>query len=184
MYKVIAVLMCVLLFCGCSAEKELAPLERLRQSMEQNQGCEFDVHILSQTEDRICRFTLHCVQTGEQFRFEVLSPESIRGIAGTISDSGGALEFDDTLLAFPLLANGEVSPIISPWLLLRCLKNGLVQHAGQTEVGVSVSFADSFRGEEFRVEAALDGMGTPLGCELFWGGRRILQLQVEAFRFM
>ncbi len=184
MYKVIAVLICVFMFGSCSVEKELTPLNMLRQSMQQSQGCEFDVQIISQYDDRVYRFGLHCVESDGELRFEVLSPESVQGITGTVSESGGKLAFDTTLLAFPLLADGEVSPVISPWLFIRCLKNGLVRHAGGAEDGSQISFSESFRGEEFEAEVLLSEDGTPRSCELFWGGRRILHLQVEAFRIL
>lgn len=184
MYKMIALLVCVLMLGGCSAEKEMAPLYQLRRSMEQDSGCAFDVHIISQSDDHIHRFTLYCVETEDILRFEVAEPESIRGITGSVSNKGGALEFDDTLLSFPLLANGEISPVIAPWLLLECLKNGLVRYVGAVEEGYSVTFHHSFRGEQLQVEAVLAENGIPKSCELFWDGKRILYLELSDFRFL
>ena len=184
MYKLIALLVSILMLGGCSAQKELEPLYQLRRCLEQGSECAFDVHIISQSDMHIHRFKLSCVTTKDVLRFEVLEPESIRGICGSVSNGGGAVEFDDTLLSFPLLADGEISPVIAPWLLMGCLKDGLVRYAGKTDGGYSVAFHYSFRGEELRVEALLTENGTPQSCELFWSGKRILQLEVSSFRYL
>ena len=182
--KLLAVLICVFVFNGCSAEKELSSLQRSRQMLEQSRGCAFDADITAQYPDRVYRFTLQCVSDGEGFRFQVKEPESIRGIAGSIEEKGGNLIFDDCLLAFPLLADGELSPVTAPWLFLQSLKRGLVRLASKTEDGVCISFEDVFRGETVLSEVSLTMDGTPLSCELFWNGERILLLQFTDFRYL
>ena len=184
MFKLIAVLICVGLFGGCSAQKEMAPLQQLKQSLAQSQGCEFDALIVSQSEGRVYQFTLHCIARDGALQFEVVSPESIKGIGGTVAAGGGKLRFEDVLLAFPLLADGDVSPVIAPWLFMDSLQNGLVRYAKQLDGSVSVSLTNNFRGQEYQADVELSRDGSPDSCQLYWDGRCLLRLRVEGFRLL
>ena len=60
-------------------------------------------------------FTLDCAFDGAgEMTFSVTEPEEIAGIRGTVRGTEGTMEFDETALAFPLLAEGRLSPLSAP----------------------------------------------------------------------
>lgn len=174
-------LLLLLLFSGC-ASKETDPGLTLRQSLLEAPGCCFQAEITADYGDTLSRFTLDCngdAQGG--IRFRVTAPESVSGITGTLSAGKGALTFDETLLSFPLLADGELSPISAPWVVLRALRSGYLTSWGQDGTLIYLTINDSFRDDALQVDIWLDEL-TPIRAEILHKGRKILSINLLDFR--
>ena len=84
----------------------------LRQRVLKADHLQFQAEITADYGDTLSVFTLDCQASSQgDVTFQVLAPESIAGIAGTIQAGKGALTFDGTALFFPLLADGQLSPV-------------------------------------------------------------------------
>ncbi len=170
---------------GCSREDDC--LQRgiaLREKL-MTQRCSFTAQITADFGDKIYTFSMGC-STDEQdnITFIVLAPESISGIAGTLSASSGFLTFDDKALAFPLLADGEVSPVSAPWLLINTLRSGYLAAAGTEGEDIRLTLNDSYEEDALQLDVWLDADELPHRAEILWQGRRVLSIHIETFTFV
>lgn len=180
MKKVICLALIVLCFTGCNQNDSMDEALALRSRLI-GAGCTFQAQVTADYGDQIWNFMLECVMdsTGN-LHFTVQSPKSISGIRGSISASGGKLEFDDTALAFPLLADGQLSPVSAPYILIKALIGGYITSAGQDGSYQRVTICDQYEEDALTVDVWLDG-GTPVQAEILWDNRRILTIQVGNF---
>ena len=91
------------------------------------------------------------------------------------------LTFDDKILAFPILANGELTPVSAPWIFLNTLKGGYLRGYSQTDDGLCLYIDDSFEEDPLHLEIETDSETTPISAQILWQDRRILSLQIENF---
>ena len=113
--------------------------------------------------------------------FTVQEPLSIAGITGTVSHSSGKLTFADKALAFDLMADGLVSPVSGPWVLMRTLCGGYLTSCAVEGELLRVSIDDSYADDALHLDIWLDGQDVPVRGEIYWQGRRILSLEVKNF---
>ena len=183
MKRVSLLIAVLLLLCGCSdtnAEMDKALL--LRRNLLEMNSCNFEVQILADYGDVTNSFRAACVADREgNVKFSVLEPDSIRGIAGVIHASGGKFTFSDTALAFPLLADGEVSPVSAPYLLMRSLMSGYISATVQEGAYLHVTVHDSYEENALTSEVWLNSDGIPARAEIVWQGRRVLSMDVSSF---
>ena len=107
MLRVLAVVCALaLLITGCSNINQISDHGMtLRQNIAE--GCSFRANVVADFSETTYSFSMNCIADKNRgMEFEVTSPDSIAGICGNISATGGKLTFDDVVLAFPLLANG------------------------------------------------------------------------------
>lgn len=114
-------------------------------------------------------------------QFTVTEPDTISGITGNIDSGGGNLTFDNQVLLFPMLADGYISPVCAPWLMMKTLRGGYIHSATKTEEGGYYIFHDSYMEEPLQMEIRSDPSGIPHTGEILWKGRRILTLNVRNF---
>ena len=82
----------------------------LRERMLQSQGCSFSAAVTADYGEKVYQFRTDCSADREgNLVFSVIEPDSISGISGRITQKSGQLTFDDVVLAFELLADGEIS---------------------------------------------------------------------------
>lgn len=178
-----AILLSLCLLCGCSAKNDQMdrPMD-LRSKLLESNGCSFTTVITADYEDRIYTFTLDCTADSEgNLSFTVSDPQTLNGITGKFSEAGGALTFDDKVLAFPLLADGQLAPICTPWILLNTLRSGYISACGQEEENLRVYYDDSFENAVLHLEVLLNENDIPLYGEIFWRERRILSADIRNF---
>ena len=177
------VLLLLLVLCGC--EKENRQIERgmrLRDRLLAS-SCSFDVEITADYGDKLHTFSLACQGNNKgDLSFNVLSPESISGITGEISDEGGNLTFGDTALHFELLAEGQLSPVSAPWILLKTLRSGYLTSAGMEGDLLRLTINDSYGDDALQLDIWLDGSDVPLRAEVLYADRRILTMDVTNFQ--
>lgn len=154
------------------------------RSKLQSAACRFRATVSADYGEMIHTFVLDCDGTEDgTVTFSVVAPESISGITGKLTGDSGFLTFDDEILAFNLLADGQLSPVSAPWVLLHTLRGGYLRYVSQTETGLRLTVDDSYADQAMQVEIWLDGEGRPMAAEILWQGRRILTMKVENFEF-
>ena len=183
MKKVLALLCIVCMLSGCvNEESNLKRGIALREKLLGAQLCSFHATITADYGDKTYSFKMQCSADKEgNVSFTVLEPESISGICGVLSATGGKLTFNDTALAFPMLADGEVSPVSAPWLLIHTLRSGYLSSCAVDEGQIFLTINDSYEADALQLDIWLDDQDLPESAQIVWQGRRVLSLTVEDF---
>lgn len=156
----------------------------LRAAM-QNKACSFDAVITADYGEQIHKFTLACrADEKGTVSFTVSAPQSIAGITGKIDGQGGKLTFDDRLLAFALLADEQISPVSSPWILVKTLRAGFIKACGKDGDLLQATINDSYADDALELDIWIDGENTPVRAEILWKDRKFLSMEVKNFRIV
>ena len=183
------VFMCVLIavmLCGCVNSKDvLEPALELRNKLQNADGCRFEAVITADYGEMIYMFKMQCTtdKTG-QMQFEVKEPETISEVSGKVTGEKGVLTFEDKVLAFDTLADGYISPVSSPWVMINALKSGYITSCGETDDGNRISLNDSFSDDALQMDIWINGQGQPIRCEILYKERRCLSIDVDDFEFL
>lgn len=156
----------------------------LRDAVTNGKGCTFSVVITADYQDVYFTFKLDC-QANEvgDITFSVKEPESICGITGNISAEGGKLTFDDQMLVFPEMIDGQITPLVAPWLFLKTLRGGYITGCAQNDIGLLMQIKDTYFEDALQINIQTNA-DVPVFAELIWEDRRIMTLDVEAFRIL
>lgn len=186
MKRLMAIWMVMFLLTGCSENpKEIERAMELREKILSSKGCGFQVSVLADYPDMTFRFQMRCQSDSEgNLEFQVVKPDSIGGICGNISASEGVISFDETVLAFPLLTEEELTPISAPWVMLNALRGGYIVSGNYENDLLRLTLNDSYESEALQVDIWMDNMGKPVYAEIFWKERRVLSIEVDAFDFL
>ena len=183
---VFVILMFVFTLCGCSHNIE--PIDKamdLRELVISSNGISFESVITADYEDVIYTFQLDCMEnTAGNLSFVVTDPVSISGITGMISDDQPSLTFDDQVLAFPPLADGQLSPVIAPYLFLKSLRSGYLSGCGKEGEGYCIYIYDSFQNNQLHLQVFTDADCIPLRAEITYRNLRILTVDICNFTFL
>lgn len=183
--KRLAVCLALLFLTGCSDSSELQEGMELRSRILQASECSFSVTVQADYGDSLSEFSMDCTGDGKgNVGFTVTAPESIAGISGTLSGSGGKLTFDGTALDFGYLADGELSAVSAPWIFLNTLRSGNILSACEEDGNVRLSVDDSYEADALRLDIWLEENGMPCKADILSSGRRILALTVKDFRIL
>ena len=174
------------LLCGCSGgDAELNQAISLRQELLRSSGCHFQTEITADYGDKMYTFSMDCDMDAQgKVTFTVTKPESLAGISGTVSDVGGNLMFADTELAFPLLADEQLSPVSGPWILMKTLRSGYFRAAGIEDGLLCVTIDDSYQEDAMQLDIWIAEENTPVRAEILHNGSRILSLAVSNFQIL
>lgn len=185
MKKVMALLISFWMLSGCSGTKETQDkFLKIRQELSQ-QECSFLANIHADFGENTYDFVLNChFDTAGNMTFTVSSPETISGITGKITTTGGKLTFDDKSVAFCLLADGDISPVSTPWLVIKGLRSGFLSSWREEGSNIMVRIDDSFQGSPVSFQVLISKNLQPISAEVIWEGRSILSMTVEEFRYM
>ncbi len=182
----LALALTLTLFAGCG--ETASALERamtFRAKLLAAAGCTFDAEVIADYGDKSHSFSLSCqADENGNLTFTVTAPETLAGITGTVSASGGELTFQDKALAFDLLADGQISPVSGPWLLLTTLRSGYLTSCGGSGEGLRLSIDDSYREDALSMEILTDGTDQPTQADIVWQGRRIVSLRIKNFTLL
>ena len=104
-------MLALLLLGGCKGpEAELDRAMALRAKLLAS-SVSFDAGIRADYGDEVHSFSVYCEGDSQgNLGFRVTKPETIADITGRIDGGEGKLTFRDTALAFPLLAEDQLSP--------------------------------------------------------------------------
>ena len=182
MKKLIALFVVVFLLCGCqSTDGDMNEVLKLRQKVTASEKVTFDGIITADYGDMLHSFGVSCKMENAQLHFTVTSPESIAGITGYFDGQGGKLTFSDQVLAFPLLAEGQLSPVSAPWLFLQTLRGGYLVSSGEDGDLIRICIDESYEENVLRADIWTDLEYNPVRCDFLWSGRRILSMEIENF---
>ena len=186
MKRILAVLMLIMVLCGCGGEAdEMGRAMALRKRLQQCTGCTFDAVVTADYGSATYTFSMNCSLDSEKnLSFIVTDPDTISGIKGIISKEGGKLTFEDAILAFEMLAEGQLTPVSAPWILVNSLCSGYISLCGTENDGMRIGIDDTYRDESFRIESWTDETDLPLRGEIIWQGRRILTVDVRNVVFV
>lgn len=183
MKRLCVLLLCMFFLCGCaSSDSDLDGALHFRQKLISSEKCQFVCKITADYTDKLYTFSMECSydDTGTMY-FTVLSPESISGITGCFDQEGGKLTFDSQALLFPMLAEGQISPVSAPWLFIKTLRGGYIRGCGKEEESIHLIIDDSYQEYALQADIWTDSSFTPYYCEFLWQGRRIVSMEIESF---
>lgn len=184
--KRIAAIVCLLLFLtGCTPDNsEMNRAMELRSKILAS-AVAFEAQITADFGKQTYTFTVDCTcDSMGNLTFSVAQPQTIAGISGRLEGTGGALTFDEQVLSFPLLADGQVTPVSAPWVLMKTLRSGYLTSCGSDGGLLRLSIDDSYEEDALHLDIWLDEKDLPRQAEVFWQGRRVLSITVSNFRFV
>lgn len=182
-FAVLLLLVCVLAGCD-QATQELERGLKLRDRLLSS-GCRFDADITADYGDTLHTFSMNCqADENGDLTFTVTSPETISGITGTVTRGGGKLTFDDAALQFELMTDDLISPVSSPWILIKTLRGGYLTTAGMEGELLRLTIDDSYEDDALTLDIWLNEADIPVRGEICWDGRRILTLTITNFEIL
>lgn len=186
MKRLLPLMLIVMLLAGCGrSNSELDQAMAIRDRLLKSNGCEFDAVITADYGKKVYTFSMHCQADSQgKLTFRVTDPETISGITGTVSELGGKLTFDDQALAFELLADGQVTPVSAPWLLIHTLRGGYLTSCGRDGDELHIVIDDSYADDALQLDIWTDSAGVPTRGEILWKGRRVLSIDVRSFTYV
>ncbi len=179
------IVLMICLLTGCAADSQQMDRALSLRSKLQQHEISFDVELTADYGDQMHTFSMRC--QGDKvgnLKFEVTAPESIAGITGTVSKDKGNLTFDEQVLAFDILADGLVSPVSGPWVLLETLRGGYLTSCAAEGDSLRLAIDDSYEEKALHLDIWLDEADLPRQCEVIWQGRRLLSMDVKNFMFL
>lgn len=182
MKRILVLLSCLLILSGCGTENSTDRAMALRQKLLSCSGCSFDATITADYSDVVYTFAMQCqVKENGDVSFTVTQPDSISGITGIVTSEEGQLTFDSTVLSFSKLADGQITPVIAPWVFIHTLRSGYIRSCADTQDGVMLVIDDSYEKDPLQLDIWLNGQDIPVNAEILWQGRRIVSLKIENF---
>ena len=180
-FSLLLVSICLLL--GCTPKHtQMNNAIALRNSLTEANGCSFNAEITADYGDILHSFSMKCTTDAQgDLHFEVLSPDTISGITGIVTESNGKLTFDDQVLLFETIADGELTPVSAPWMFVRTLRSGYIRSCGADGNNLRIQLDDSYSDNAIQLEVWLDEAQKPVRGEILWEGRRILSIDVTEF---
>lgn len=178
----VAVIVSLTMLLGCTNTNEVDRGLAVRKLFMQKNGVRFIAEITADYGDMTHSFTMRCTagSTGD-VSFEVMEPDTISGIEGTISASGGRLKFEDRILLFEPLVFGQLSPVLAPWLMVKAIQGGYIRAQSNDRDGCQLMIEDTYQGASLQTELTLSKENVPVYCEIIWSNRRILTVHITSF---
>lgn len=186
MKRIFSIFVLLIVFLsGCAKSDDYLDRVMALRSRMLSTGASFDAKIVADYGDRQHTFATACtVDQQGNLSFTVTEPQSIAGITGKVSANGGKLTYDDHILSFGLLADGLVSPVSGPWVLMKTLRCGYLTSCSKEGDHLRVSIDDSYEADALHLDVWLGDGDFPVNAEVFWQGRRLLSICVTNFKLL
>lgn len=186
MKRILLLLVLMFSLAGCTdADSALDRAMVLRNKLSASQGCSFEATVTADYGEKIYTFAMKCsTDSNGLLTFEVTAPETIQGITGTVSEEGGKLTFDESALMFETIADGQITPVSAPWLLVHTLCGGYINACGYESNGLYMQIDDSYEDNALHMEIWTGENDLPMRAEVLWQGRRIVSMDVESFTIL
>ncbi len=182
MKRLLVCIVMILSLTGCTTNDGIDRAMDLRQRILAARKCEFTCEILADYGDTLYSFKLQCIFDAQgNMEFAVTEPQSINGITGKIEGQNGYLTFNDQVLAFPLLADDQLTPVSAPWIFMKSLRSGYIHSAGAQDDLTYVCINDSFDDDALQLDIWLDPNDIPVRAEILYLNRRILTISITDF---
>ena len=158
---------------------------KFRNSLLQTTSVSFDAAITADFGDILHSFQMNCQwDSTSEMKFTVLEPDSISGITGTISQDSGKIAFDDQALLFETMADGMITPVSAPWVVMVAMQSGYIKGAGVQNDGYIIQLDDSYKENALRVNLGMNSDYNPQFAEIFYDGRRVVSINFENFTML
>lgn len=186
MKKICLFFMVMVLLSGCSRKSdEFDRAMTVRTGLLNATGCSFTATVSADFSDQTYSFTIFCKSDKDgNLEFEVMQPDYISGIKGSISSAEGKLVFDDTALTFPLQTDGLLSPISGPWVLVQALRGGYVRHYGPENDYLRLTVDDSYEEDALMLDIWINSENKPIQADIYENNRRILTLSIRDYQLL
>lgn len=185
MKRICKILMFLIFLCGCDSNTDFDRAMQLRTSLLNANGCSFDITLTAAFAENTYTFEMACTADREgNIEFEVLKPESISGISGTISAEEGKLIFDDVALSFPLQTEEMISPICAPWVFIRAIRSGYVCYCVREEELLRLTVDDSYEDDALKLDIWVNSDESPVQADIFENNRRIFSLTIRNYHLL
>lgn len=185
MKRIFVCLLFVIFLFGCDNHSEINDAMQLREKILAVDGCEFFAEVTADYGDKIYSFSMVCSFDNEgNMYFNVSAPETISGITGTVKANGGQLTFDEQAIAFPLLADDQLTPISAPWIFMRSIRSGYIHSGGRDENDIYLCLHDNYEEDALQVDIWLNNDLQPKRAEILWKNRRILSINITDFTYL
>lgn len=180
-YAALLVILCILTGCA-SANDCIDKAMTLRKDLLEADQCTFDAAVTAHYEDAVYSFQMTCsADKSGKLSFTVTDPDSISGISGSISQDSAALTFDKEVLAFPILADDQLSPVSAPWIFYNTLRSGYLSGGQEADDGFILSMDDSYEENPLHLQIQTDSECVPFRAEIFYQEKLILSLNIKNF---
>lgn len=184
MKRILGWLLAATLLAGCTNDDGLDRAMEARSKF-QSASCRFRATVSADYGEMIHTFVMDCHADRQgNVEFSVVAPDTISGIIGKLTGESGFLTFDHEILAFDMLADGQLSPVSAPWVLLHTLRGGYLRYVSESEAALRLTVDDTYADNAMQVDIWLDGDGHPGAAEILWQSRRILTMKIESFEFL
>ena len=182
----LTVMILAMLFClfGCSKEEgQLSTAIDFRSKLVQANGCSFEGEITADYGDSIQSFRLTCDCDAQGIvRMNLLEPETLEGIAATVTEGGRKISYDGLIVDLSRLAQERLAPAAAPGLILESWLCGFIQW-GQWEEGISqVSYEQELGDARFNIVTFFKN-DLPFSAEVCYNNERVLEMKIEEFQF-
>ncbi len=183
--KRVMVLLVLLLsfFVGCSrSDGDMQRILAFRSQIQNSKGCIFEAEVTADYGDKTYTFAMGCETDAHgNLSFTVRKPDSIADISGTVTTQGGKLTFDDTALAFHLLADGQLSPVSAPWIVMQALRGGYIRSYTMEGELLRLAVDDSYKSDALQLDIWFEKENQPVRADIFADNRRILVVCIKEF---
>lgn len=143
----------------------------------------FQAEITADYGDKLQGFTMDCRADNQgRVDFTVLAPESIAGISGYMEQGEGKLTYDDVALGFDLIAENLCSPVSSPWIMLKSLRQGELTAVSPDGELTRLTLNDTLGEETIVLDVWLNKENIPVQADICKDGRRYLSIAVKDFQ--
>ena len=157
---------------ACGGEAEQRRAEELQISFQDLAAASVEAELTCHYGEEVRTYTLRCAYTPEQSEVEVLAPEELAGISGTLTGVALTLEYEGILLDAGIYS--EVSPMWAVPSMLQAMGRGYPLESCQESLGetacLRVTFETTDSGGGKRYTAVwFDESGRPLQGEIALG---------------
>lgn len=183
MKRIVLIVLTVLFLTGCSSDGgEMKRALSLREKILSGSACSFETVISADYADKVYTFEMKCrMDRNGTMAFEVIMPETISGVTGTVDYDSGKLTFNEDALLFEVLADGEITPVSAPWAMFTALKSGYIKGCGKQQDGLYMQIDDTYEDKALTVDLYTDAQDIPIRGEIIWEGRRVVSMDVKNF---
>lgn len=185
MKRIIGVLACILLLCGCAAENTDTRTEDLQAKYAAMAGCEATVDVWSAGRDETAHYRLKLEKSGDESRVTVLEPEELAGVSAVVSGDALSLAYDGAVLSAG--AAPGLCAVNAADMALRAAATGYVTERSRERYddtdALRLCFETELCGETLYVTIYFDASDAPLYAEIERDGEILQYLEFTDFIF-
>lgn len=183
MKRGIALVLITCLLCGCKDnDSHIKQAIEIRKEILAADNCSFEAVITADYGELLYTFQMDCVMGADgSMSFTVTDPETIAGITGCISGEDASLTFDDKVLSFPMLVEGQLTPVSAPWFFVNALTDGYITGCSNNNEELCLYIDDSFAENTLNLEIYCDNQFHPQHVDFYWKQQRVLSADIRNF---